>query len=432
MIEYQIGGGSWTSFDDGTGVATSATVTGLPDGTAVTFRVAAVNPLGQSPWSTTEVGTSIGSPSAPTWVGSTPGDTEFDLEWNAPASDNGSAVTHYIVEYSITDADSWSAVAPNPTTLDTTVTGVLNATDYDVRVAAVNAEGQGAWSEILVATALTVPDAVEGLRALPGDGEITIEWASPDFDGGSPVVGFAVTGVDVADPLCVPEHWHPEGDHDAHWWRCTITGLANDVEVGYEVAAQNAQGTGEGTTVLATPVAPVIPEPAPVVEPLPASDREPVAPTGIGECGIPSGGFDPLGPAFTDSMRAYQVDPVNWAQENGLVRGTSPGTFDGDALIPRWQLGILLWRAFGSPDTETDQAFIDVNGLMPLDWAGGLRYFVGVGGGAFDPDRAATRAEWITVLWRATCEPVIDTPNPFTDMEADWYRDAVHWGCRPA
>ena len=59
----------WTTFSEGTGTTTAATVTGLTNLLAYEFRVAAVNGSGQGPWS--NVAASTPTPPPQTWTGST-------------------------------------------------------------------------------------------------------------------------------------------------------------------------------------------------------------------------------------------------------------------------------------------------------------------------------------------------------------------------
>jgi hypothetical protein len=50
----------------------------------------------------------------------------------------------------------------------------------------------------------------------------------------------------------------------------------------------------------------------------------------------------------------------------------------------------------------------------------------------FDPAGTTTRAQFATVVYRMAGEPTVSEADyakcPFTDLKADWYKDAVVWG----
>ncbi|MEJ5255823.1 MAG: fibronectin type III domain-containing protein [Acidimicrobiales bacterium] len=127
------------------GSSTTLTVTGLTNGTAYTFRVAAVNARGTGPASPPGQAIVVGLPEAPTFAGArVPGDGEVTISWNPPV-DNGSPITGYTVVPYI------GGVAQAPVSFDAssttrTITGLTNGVTYTFRVSATNARGQGPGS----------------------------------------------------------------------------------------------------------------------------------------------------------------------------------------------------------------------------------------------------------------------------------------------
>ena len=125
-------------------------VPGLTAGTAYTFTVTATNSYGISNASSASNSvTTANVPGAPTSV--TAADTGIDgealIEWTAPASNGGSAITDYVVDYSSNSGSTWTTFSDGTSTgTSATVTGLTIDTTYIFRVKAVNAIGTGTAS----------------------------------------------------------------------------------------------------------------------------------------------------------------------------------------------------------------------------------------------------------------------------------------------
>ena len=400
VIQYSTDGGStWSTFDDGTSTATADQVDGLADGVAHQFRVAAVNGVGQGPWSTPESATPVGTPTAPDLHSFEAGDEEVAVDWDEPTSTGGFAITHYVVEYALRDSGSWTTWGTTPTATALDITGIDNDTWYDVRVAAVNAEGQGPWSNVLEVSAFGVPTEVQDLEVMVGDNEVaTVVWSEPAFDGGSDITDYVVT-TSTGD-TCDPEEFTPEGSSDV-WYRCRFAGVDSGTDFSVTVAAVNSRGTGEvgeaDSTVASSCLAPY--------------------PTGT----------PAVGP-FNDVTQAWQLDAVEWARLAALTYGVSDGRFAPQDQVTRFQVVTLLWRAFDSPAPTEAHAFTDTEANDAVAWASEKGYVLGVTPTEFRPWERATRIQWLTVLWRATCSPPSDGNNPFIDVTNPNYIDPALWG----
>lgn len=130
---------------------------------------------------------------------------------------------------------------------------------------------------------------------------------------------------------------------------------------------------------------------------------------------------------------SYYEEAVDWAVENGITNGVSSDRFDPDGLCTRAQIVTLLWRAAGSPvPKSTGHNFTDVKAGSYYEqavlWAVENGITVGTSSTTFSPDATCTRAQAVTFLYRASDSPAVSGSAAFSDVATDaYYADAVAW-----
>jgi hypothetical protein len=131
---------------------------------------------------------------------------------------------------------------------------------------------------------------------------------------------------------------------------------------------------------------------------------------------------------------SWYYNAVNWAYENGITSGTSANTFSPNMKCTRAQAVTLLWRAAGStmPDT-TENPFDDINEesyyYKAVLWAAENGITTGTSDSTFSPSDICTRAQIVTFLYRFAGSPVIDELDiPFDDVPSNsYFYEAVKW-----
>ena len=137
---------------------TTEVVTGLTNGKAYTFRVAAHNAKGTGKQSVASAAVTIGVPGAPANVSAFAGNGQATVTWSA-ANGAGSAITGYIVTPLI-------GAAPQPATTfasnatSEAVTGLTNGKSYSFRVRARSSVGIGANSALSPSVKPTAAPAI--------------------------------------------------------------------------------------------------------------------------------------------------------------------------------------------------------------------------------------------------------------------------------
>jgi titin len=223
--------GPFTTFADGTSSATVATVTGLTNGTAYVFRVAAVNVAGAGTASAPVAATPLAAPGAPTITALAVGSRYIQVTFTPPASNGGTAITGY--EYQL-DGGTWRTTSATGSPM--TIAGLTNGHTYQVAIRALNAVGAGAASNVQSAKPYGLPGAVAGFVAAPGTGNVALSWDAVD-DNGSPVTAYNIVRWSAATEGSILATYQTTAT------TYTVTGLANGTHY-FTIEATNAAGTG--------------------------------------------------------------------------------------------------------------------------------------------------------------------------------------------
>lgn len=130
----------------------------------------------------------------------------------------------------------------------------------------------------------------------------------------------------------------------------------------------------------------------------------------------------------------YYYEPVLWAVENGVVKGTKPTAFDPQSGCTRGQAITMVWRAAGSPKPAAAVSpFIDVKEtdycFPAIMWAVEKGIGSEIGEGIFAANASCARGQFLTFLHRAAgCPKATKREHSFLDIkETDFYYEAALW-----
>jgi hypothetical protein len=231
-------------------------------------------------------------------------------------SANGSAITGYTV------TSSPGGIIGTGSNSPIIVSGLTNGTSYTFTVTATNGVGtsQASSPPSNPVTPVTIPDALTGLAAVPGNTQVALSWTAPAFDGGTPITDYVVEYKLSSEPTV----WTVFADGVSTLTTATVTGLTNDVSYDFQVSAVNAVGQSLVNSTSATPPSPYVP---PVVPPV-------TLPGGGSSSGSYSSGgsVTQVGPALSES-RVLAVTQVGPALKQTQIIPAKP------AVIPVTQVG---------------------------------------------------------------------------------------------
>ena len=257
VVQWRSGDQQYDTTRQQTTVSTSATITGLDNGTRYWVKVTATNAEGSTPGVERD-GTPLTGPDPPTMVEFTsdpmaPG--RLVLSWAAPDDNGGTALTGYMVRWRVHGERDHEEDRVGAASLSHRIDGLVSGTRYWAQVRAFNRVGNGPWSDLLSTVPLAVPGAPRAVAAEARDAGLGVTWQAPASDGGDPITEYKIQwrttsgAFGAAVAVDAATHLHE------------ITALTNNTRYVVQVVAVNSQGDGSAAQIHATPLPPTVPGP---------------------------------------------------------------------------------------------------------------------------------------------------------------------------
>lgn len=297
----------------------------------------------------------------------------MSVSWTAPSDTGGAPIIGWSLLYRQKGATPRTIHTPTPAASDTAaiIGSLADGAGYEVRLAAENSAGTGAWA-FATATTHGKPGRPAAPSVVSGDRQLDASWVPPAANG-SPITGydFRYRYCTAADPTCAASPtwstWQTTTGIGNVTSR-TATGPSNGVKHQIEVAATNAVGTGPWSPPgEGTPSLPVSTTEPTVVGGNPANGADPAA-----NCcytGLIQSGWAGAGTSWTDppEHRGPRVMiEWTWDSDSDLDGTHDPITHfevqGGNPVANGWQLDFTIGSGQG--------ILTGTEWLWPAAWSG--------------------------------------------------------------
>jgi alpha-tubulin suppressor-like RCC1 family protein len=220
-----------------TTTANSINLTGLDANKTYSFTVAAINDRGVGlSSSATEFTTLIGAPSKVRNIAAvaTNGNTSYELSWDAPAANGGSAILEYLVKWSSDDGRTWSAEYSAATETSILLDSIPAGRGLVFQIWSRNVNLSSLPEQLNQPVAPATP--LISASALPGG--LTANWVKP-ISTSSAVNGYEIQ-VSFNGGL---DHTSYETNANSTTWDLPFVSIGQEISL--RIAANNSIGTSE-------------------------------------------------------------------------------------------------------------------------------------------------------------------------------------------